>query len=182
MVGLEGEFRGTQRFAVKRRIGAGGMGVVYEALDRHENTRVALKTLRHVSGQALYRLKRELRALQNVEHPNLVHLHELVEEAGQWFFTMELIQGVDFLSYVRPAVSAAPAQGAPSPSADTLRAQRVVDTMSAPDGRTPDEVANSVVISSWPTAGGGHRTIVTGAASRSRCRALEQDRRIGVGG
>ena len=40
------EFTGTDRFLVIRRVGAGGMGVVYEVLDRERNTRVALKTLR----------------------------------------------------------------------------------------------------------------------------------------
>ncbi len=97
----EFEFAGTPRFEIRRRIGAGGMGAVYEAFDRDNQATVALKTLRRGSPQELYRLKREFRSLQDLQHRNLVGLGELVEEAGQWFFTMELIDGVDFLSYVR---------------------------------------------------------------------------------
>jgi serine/threonine protein kinase len=44
-----GEFGGTARFQVQSRIGAGGFGVVYKALDRERNAPVALKVLRHVA-------------------------------------------------------------------------------------------------------------------------------------
>ena len=84
------------------------MGVVYEALDRDHGTRVALKTLRRVDAQALLRFKNEFRALQDLEHPNLVSLGELIEKDGQWFFTMELIEGVDFVTYVQLGAFTAP--------------------------------------------------------------------------
>jgi eukaryotic-like serine/threonine-protein kinase len=76
------------------------MGVVYQALDRERQANVALKTLKKLDGEALLRLKNEFRALQDLEHPNLVSLGELIEESGQWFFTMELVPGVDFMSWV----------------------------------------------------------------------------------
>src|SRR5262249_1584754 len=59
-----------------------------------------LKTLRAFSPQALLRLKREFRALRDLSHPNLVAFDELHEEAGLWFFTMELVEGEDFVSSV----------------------------------------------------------------------------------
>jgi len=78
------------------------MGVVYEAFDRETLMRVALKTIRILNPDAVLRFKREFRALRDLQHPNLVRLGELIEDQGQWFFTMELLEGVDFLSYVRP--------------------------------------------------------------------------------
>src|SRR5688572_8525050 len=89
------------RFTIQRRIGAGGMGVVYEAFDRERGHVVALKKLLGTDATAIYRLKSEFRALADVVHPNLVRLYELVGEGEEWFFTMELIDGADFLNYVR---------------------------------------------------------------------------------
>ena len=91
----------SKRFELGRRLGAGGMGVVFEALDREQHTKVALKQLPHLRPAALLRFKNEFRALQEISHPNLVTLGELFEEQGRWFFTMELVKGVDFLSWVR---------------------------------------------------------------------------------
>src|SRR5687767_10663500 len=96
------EFRGNSRFAVERRLGAGGMGIVYEAVDRENHARVALKLLRTPTPEAIGRLKRELGALRGLQHPNLVGLGEVVEDNGACFFTMELVRGTELLSYLRP--------------------------------------------------------------------------------
>ncbi len=95
-----------KRFRLLRRLGEGGMGVVYEALDEERGVRVALKTVRNLTPTSLARFKQEFRALQDVHHPNLVALGELVSEAGEWFFTMELVLGGDFIDYIRPAAQA----------------------------------------------------------------------------
>jgi hypothetical protein len=95
------EFAGTDRFQLLRCIGEGGMGVVYEALDHETKSRVALKTMRQLNGTALLHFKNEFRALQDIDHPNLVSLGELVQAGGRWFFTMELVEGDDFIRYVR---------------------------------------------------------------------------------
>ncbi len=101
------------------------MGVVFEAVDETSGERVALKTLRDLDPQALYRLKREFRNLEGIRHQNLVSLGELIEAQGQWFFTMELVEGVDFLSYVRPPPGGwLPPETALPPSQDTLRTER----------------------------------------------------------
>ena len=102
MTQLATEFAGTARFQVLARIGAGGMGVVYDVFDRERKARMALKTLRTLGGEQLMRFKNEFRALSDLHHANLVSLGELFEDAGLWFFTMELVDGHDLLSYVRP--------------------------------------------------------------------------------
>lgn len=101
-VGLEAPVYGAGRFEVRGTLGAGGAGVVYRAFDRQLQREVALKLLRQASGRDLYRFKREFRALADIVHPNLVALHELHASGGDWYFTMELVEGVSFIDWVRP--------------------------------------------------------------------------------
>ncbi len=112
-------FPGTARFQPLSRLGTGGMGVVYEVLDRERQIRVALKAPLRWGGEDISRLKNEFRARQDLDHPNLVRLGELFEQEGRWFFTMELVEGVDLLSYVRPQEAATrpadPAAATPPP-------------------------------------------------------------------
>jgi serine/threonine protein kinase/tetratricopeptide (TPR) repeat protein len=101
LVGGDAEFAGNTRFRVVRRLGSGGMGVVYEAYDRERGVPAALKHLRQLSADAILRFKNEFRSLQDLQHRNLVGLRELWEDQGRWFLTMELVVGCDVLSYVR---------------------------------------------------------------------------------
>jgi serine/threonine protein kinase/tetratricopeptide (TPR) repeat protein len=95
------DFSGTERFELIRQLGMGGMGVVYEALDHDSHEKVALKTLRNFDGTAILMFKQEFRSVSGVHHPNLVRLGELFESRGDWFFTMELVDGVDLTTWLR---------------------------------------------------------------------------------
>ncbi len=96
------EFRGTARFELRACVGQGAVGVVYDAYDRELRSRVALKTLRTLSPDFLLSLKSEFRSVQGIQHDNLVSLGELFEANGVFFFSMEFVEGEDFLRYVRP--------------------------------------------------------------------------------
>ena len=90
-----------ERFEIRRCLGSGGFGIVYEAFDRREKARIALKTLHFVKPNAIYRLKHEFRALADISHPNLVNIYEMLCIDDRWLLTMELIEGVNFLEHVR---------------------------------------------------------------------------------
>ena len=96
------DFPGTERFRIRRRLGSGGMGIVYEAHDRDTDKVLALKALTRTEAADISRFKREFRALADVSHPNLVSLYEFMSDGTFWFFTMELVRGVTFLEHVRP--------------------------------------------------------------------------------
>jgi eukaryotic-like serine/threonine-protein kinase len=89
-----------ERFAIRRRIGSGSFGVVYEAFDRHRNRTVALKVLEHVSSDTVARFKREFRNLAELRHPNLASMYELVVIDDLWILVMELIQGSELLEHL----------------------------------------------------------------------------------
>ncbi|MCB9714653.1 MAG: protein kinase [Myxococcales bacterium] len=92
----------AERFEVEAVIGHGSHGTVFAARDLRLGHRVALKLLPAMGADALARFKREFRSLADVEHDNLVPLHELFVRSEAVFLTMELIEGDDFLGWVRP--------------------------------------------------------------------------------
>ncbi len=91
------------RFQIVRCVGTGGMGIVHEAIDRERGGRVALKRLHDTLPESLARFKAEFHCLAARRHPNWVRAFELLEDEGNWFIAMELVDGVDFLSWVRPS-------------------------------------------------------------------------------
>jgi len=116
MSDISNDFLGTERFRIRRRLGSGGMGVVYEAHDRQTDKVVALKALTRTEASHITRFKNEFRSLADVSHPNLVALYELMSDGAYWFFTMELVQGGNFLEYVRPGYKAKSSQSSLTPT------------------------------------------------------------------
>ena len=89
------------RFTLLASLGHGSMGHVYKVHDEETGVPVALKTLQEFAPAQVYRLKQEFRSLAGVVHPNLVQLFELVVDERLSGFTMEYVDGVDFVEHVR---------------------------------------------------------------------------------
>src|SRR5688572_15408327 len=82
-------------YTIARKIGEGGMGVVYAARDERLERTVALKTMSSLAQDetARKRFWREARAAASVNHPNVCQLYEIGEDAGELFIAMELLAG-----------------------------------------------------------------------------------------
>lgn len=100
--GLESNTRGEclsralGDFELVREIGRGGMGVVYEAVQRSLDRRVALKVLpfaAFLDPRQVARFEIEAQTAAQLHHPNIVPVHSLEQEAGVRFYSMPLIDG-----------------------------------------------------------------------------------------
>ena len=87
------------KYEIRRELGRGAMGVVYEAYDPMIKRRVALKTIRadQLGGEhaddMIARFRREAQAAGRLSHPNIVSIYDCDEDAGTWFIAMELVDG-----------------------------------------------------------------------------------------
>jgi WD40 repeat protein/predicted Ser/Thr protein kinase len=90
------------RFTIVRKLGAGGMGLVYIAYDEQLDRRVAVKLLRNTlaSSEAKLRLEREAQAMARLSHPNVVTVHEVGRHDGQVFVAMEFVDGQDLRQWM----------------------------------------------------------------------------------
>jgi serine/threonine-protein kinase len=88
------------KFQIRRELGRGAMGVVYEAHDPSRGTDVALKVLTVASGAApeakrrrVERFYREAQALSELSHANIVRVFDRGEVEGRYYFAMEVVRG-----------------------------------------------------------------------------------------
>jgi eukaryotic-like serine/threonine-protein kinase len=87
------------KYEIRRELGRGAMGVVYEAYDPLIKRRVALKTIRpdqlvgERTDDVVARFRREAQAAGRLSHPNIVSIYECDEDGGTWFIAMEFVGG-----------------------------------------------------------------------------------------
>ncbi|MEM7160095.1 MAG: protein kinase [Myxococcota bacterium] len=93
------------RYQVLSSLGAGGVGVVYEARDEDLGRSVAIKVLRDASADNVARFRREARSMSRVNHPNVATVYEVGETEGQSYIAMELVRGKTLRDWLltRPA-------------------------------------------------------------------------------
>jgi hypothetical protein len=86
------------KYRIVSRLGRGGMGTVYKAVDETLNREVAIKCLNHGVGddEVLKRFRAEAIALARLNHPNIATLFELTEHDGELLMVMEFVRGETF--------------------------------------------------------------------------------------
>jgi len=101
------------RFIIERLLGAGGMGAVYLARDEQLGEQVALKVIAGfavLDPSASERLRREASLARKISHPNVVRLHDVGEEHGLVFLSMEYVSGESLLNRIKRVGALSPAQ------------------------------------------------------------------------
>lgn len=94
--------RGTKvgPYELLQPLGAGGMGLVYEAFDARLSRRVALKCVREPKGGARAQLQREAQLMAQLAHPNVVSVYDLLDAHEQLFMAMELVPGTSLREWL----------------------------------------------------------------------------------
>ncbi len=81
------------RYTILRKLGEGGMGVVWEASDPELARGVAIKVMRAGTGKLAERLRREAKALAKLHHPNVVAVYDVGIDDGELYIVMQLVAG-----------------------------------------------------------------------------------------
>src|SRR5438309_890828 len=93
------------KYEIRRELGRGAMGIVYEGYDPLIKRSVALKTIRadQLSGEnaetVIARVRREAQAAGRLSHPSIVSIYDFGEEEGVWYIAMEFVKGRELKDY-----------------------------------------------------------------------------------
>jgi serine/threonine protein kinase len=88
------------RYSLLSALGRGGMGAVFAAYDEKLDRKVAIKLLHREDPKASDRLVAEARSLARVVHPNVVGVHDVLEEGGRVYIAMEYVRGEDLRQWL----------------------------------------------------------------------------------
>ena len=124
-------------------LGRGGMGVVYKARQVGLNRVVALKMILagdHAGEHERARFRAEAEAVARIQHPNIVQIYEIGEEAGRPYFSLEYVDGGSLTGRM---------DGEPQPPRE---AARLVQLLRRGRGLPPTGPASSTATSSPPTS------------------------------
>ncbi len=91
-------------YQIQERVGEGGMGVVYRARQVSMDRIVALKVLSEkysANSEFIDRFIREARAAGRLNHPNVIHVHDVSKAGGRYFFSMEFIDGPSVMQLLK---------------------------------------------------------------------------------
>jgi len=146
-------------FTELRLLKRGGMGIIYEAVQKSLKRKVALKTIRsdrlRNSPEAQSRFRREQKALAELHHTHIVAIHEAGEENGVHYFAMPLIRGAalsDVVHSISGLESSQPGTSTPTlgQMASTLSSDPVNDVRRLSERRADD--ASPAATESRPTS------------------------------
>ena len=95
----------VKRYLVKEVLGVGGMGMVFKAMDQELNEPIAIKTLKSdmltKDPSALDRFRSEIKLARRISHRNVVRTHDIGEENGVYYITMEYVEGKSLKELIR---------------------------------------------------------------------------------
>src|SRR5690242_980938 len=104
------------KYKITGVLGQGAMGVVYKALDPRIDRVVAIKTIHaglmqgDMAAELGTRFMREIRAVGNLRHPNIIAIFDTDEEDGTPFFVMEFVEGRELSAYFKDNARFTPEQ------------------------------------------------------------------------
>jgi len=89
-------------YELGKEIGRGGFSVVVEATEKKTGKKYAIKCIKKVSveGEDIKLLRREIKIMKRVSHPNILKLYEVFEEEDEFFLVMELVDGKELFDKI----------------------------------------------------------------------------------
>jgi serine/threonine protein kinase len=163
-------------FEIEKRLGAGGMGIVYQARQVSLNRRVALKVLSPAltRGSGLARFQREAQAVARLQHPGIATLHSVGQEAELCYHVMELVDGLPLRRVINRLTVARDVQSGPDSIVAGELAQPPPPQASLLDQPTTDHVGDTVIHDDLPLSAEA-KQIRTGQQYVRRCCEIVRD-------